>query len=158
MKNSLKTGFNFWATSWIITTLGLMVWLAFGSQSDVLVIWWILTIAIADSLSDALGIHISEESKNQSHKSIWLSTIATFLTKFIFTLSFIVPILFFSLKTAVIISTVWGLLLIFLISYKVAKDRKDNILHTTLEHIGITILVVVLTYFIGIWISKNFSA
>jgi VIT1/CCC1 family predicted Fe2+/Mn2+ transporter len=58
----------------------------------------------------------------------------------------------------VIISTAWGLLLIFLISYKVAKDRKDNILHTTLEHIGITILVVVLTYFIGIWISKKFSA
>ncbi len=157
MKNSLKTGFNFWATSWIITTLGLMVWLAFGSGSSVLVIGWVLTIAVADSLSDALGIHISEESKNQSHKAVWMSTIATFLTKFIFTMSFIIPVLFFSLRTAVIISIVWGLLLIFLLSYKVAKDRKDNILHTTLEHIGITILVIILTYFIGIWISKNFS-
>lgn len=157
MKNSLKTGFNFWATSWIITTLGLMVWLALGSGSSVLVIGWVLTIAVADSLSDALGIHISEESKNQSHKAVWMSTIATFLTKFIFTMSFIIPVLFFSLRTAVIISIVWGLLLIFLLSYKVAKDRKDNILHTTLEHIGITILVIILTYFIGIWISKNFS-
>lgn len=157
MKNSFKTGFNFWATSWIITTLGLMVWLAFGSGSSVLVIGWVLTIAVADSLSDALGIHISEESKNQSHKAVWMSTIATFLTKFIFTMSFIIPVLFFSLRTAVIISIVWGLLLIFLLSYKVAKDRKDNILHTTLEHIGITILVIILTYFIGIWISKNFS-
>lgn len=157
MKNSFKTGFNFWATSWIITTLGLMVWLALGSGSSVLVIGWVLTIAVADSLSDALGIHISEESKNQSHKAVWMSTIATFLTKFIFTMSFIIPVLFFSLRTAVIISIVWGLLLIFLLSYKVAKDRKDNILHTTLEHIGITILVIILTYFIGIWISKNFS-
>jgi VIT1/CCC1 family predicted Fe2+/Mn2+ transporter len=157
MKNSFKTGFNFWATSWIITTLGLMVWLALGSGSSVLVIGWVLTIAVADSLSDALGIHISEESKNQSHKAVWMSTIATFLTKFIFTMSFIIPVLFFSLRTAVIVSIVWGLLLIFLLSYKVAKDRKDNILHTTLEHIGITILVIILTYFIGIWISKNFS-
>jgi VIT1/CCC1 family predicted Fe2+/Mn2+ transporter len=72
-------------------------------------------------------------------------------------MSFIIPVLFFSLRTAVIVSIVWGLLLIFLLSYKVAKDRKDNILHTTLEHIGITILVIILTYFIGIWISKNFS-
>ena len=157
MKNSLKICFNFWATSWIITTLGLMVWLALGSGSSVLVIGWVLTIAVADSLSDALGIHISEESKHQSHKAVWMSTIATFLTKFIFTMSFIIPVLFFSLRTAVIISIVWGLLLIFLLSYKVAKDRKDNILHTTLEHIGITILVIILTYFIGIWISKNFS-
>ncbi|HPK28318.1 MAG TPA: hypothetical protein PKX34_03885 [Candidatus Absconditabacterales bacterium] len=157
MKNSLKTGFNFGATSGIITTLGLMVGLAFGSGSSVLVIGGVLTIAVADSLSDALGIHISEESKNQSHKAVWMSTIATFLTKFIFTMSFIIPVLFFSLRTAVIISIVWGLLLIFLLSYKVAKDRKDNILHTTLEHIGITILVIILTYFIGIWISKNFS-
>ncbi|HPC34434.1 MAG TPA: hypothetical protein PLP73_02135 [Candidatus Absconditabacterales bacterium] len=157
MKNSFKTGFNFGATSGIITTLGLMVGLALGSGSSVLVIGGVLTIAVADSLSDALGIHISEESKNQSHKAVWMSTIATFLTKFIFTMSFIIPVLFFSLRTAVIVSIVWGLLLIFLLSYKVAKDRKDNILHTTLEHIGITILVIILTYFIGIWISKNFS-
>ncbi len=156
MKNSIKTGLNFWATSGIITTLWLIIWLAFGSESRVLVIGWILTIAIADSLSDALWIHISEESKNKSHKSIWTATIVTFLAKFLFTISFIVPILIFSLYTAVLVSIVWWLIVIVLISYKIAKDRKENPFHTIFEHILITILVIVLTYFIWIWISKNF--
>jgi hypothetical protein len=40
----------------------------------------ILTIAIADAFSDALGIHLSEESeKIQSGKEIWESTASKFL-------------------------------------------------------------------------------
>lgn len=157
MRNAIKTGLNFWATSGIITTLGLIIWLAFGSESKIIVIWWILTIAIADSLSDALWIHISEESQNQSHKSIWVSTIVTFLAKFLFTLSFVVPVLLFSLHLAILVSIVWWFFVVTLISYKIAKDRKENPWHTIFEHILITILVIVLTYFIWIWISKNFS-
>ena len=64
MKDSLRTGISFGLTSGIITTLGLMVGLHSGTHSRVIVIGGILTIAIADAFSDALGIHISEESKN----------------------------------------------------------------------------------------------
>ena len=62
MKHSLKVGFSFGLTSGIITTLGLMVGLNYGTSSKLAVIGGILTIAIADASSDALGIHISEES------------------------------------------------------------------------------------------------
>ena len=65
MKHSIKTGFSFGLTSGIITTLGLMVGLQSGTHSQLAVIGGILTIAVADAFSDALGIHIAEESENK---------------------------------------------------------------------------------------------
>jgi VIT1/CCC1 family predicted Fe2+/Mn2+ transporter len=92
MKHSLKVGFSFGLTSGIITTLGLMIGLYSGTHSKLAVLGGILTIAIADALSDALGIHISEESENKhTTKEIWESTISTFFSKFIFALTFVIP-------------------------------------------------------------------
>ena len=65
MRHSLRVGFSFGITSGIITTLGLMVGLNSSTRSGLVVIGGILTIAIADAFSDALGIHISEESENR---------------------------------------------------------------------------------------------
>jgi hypothetical protein len=64
MKHSWKVGLSFGLTSGIITTLGLMVGLNSSTNSKLVVIGGIMTIAIADSPSDALGIHVSEESEN----------------------------------------------------------------------------------------------
>ena len=96
MKHALKFGFSFGVTSGIITTLGLMVGLYSSTNSKLAVTGGILTIALADALSDALGIHILEESENtHSTKQIWAATISTFLTKLIFALMFIVPVFIF---------------------------------------------------------------
>ena len=80
MKHSKKIGISFGLTSGLITTLGLMTGLYSGTNSKLVVIGGILTIAFADSLSDSLGIHISEESENKhTHKEIWESTFFTFI-------------------------------------------------------------------------------
>ena len=111
MRHSFKTGFSFGLTSGIITTLGLMIGLSSGTFSRVAVIGGILTIAIADAFSDALGIHISEESENKhTTKKIWEATVTAFLSKFIFALTFVVPILLFKLTTAILISVIWGII------------------------------------------------
>jgi len=84
MKDSLRTGISFGLTSAIITTLGLMVGLHSGTGSKMVVLGGVFTIAIADAFSDALGIHISEESENvHTVGQIWGATIATFLAKLI---------------------------------------------------------------------------
>lgn len=88
MKHSLKTGFSFGLTSGIITTLGLMVGLHSGTHSRLVVMGGILTIAIADAFSDALGIHISQEfQKKYSVKEIWEATLATLFSKLVFCLN-----------------------------------------------------------------------
>ena len=64
MNHSLKTGLAFGLTSGTITTIGLMVGLHSGTHSSLIVVGGILTIAVADAFSDALGIHIAEEAEN----------------------------------------------------------------------------------------------
>ncbi|MBT4651492.1 hypothetical protein HOC13_03115 [Candidatus Woesearchaeota archaeon] len=158
MKQSWTTGLSFGLTSGIITTLGLMVGLYSGTHSRLAVIGGILTIAIADAFSDALGIHISEESqKGQRHKAVWEATVATFFSKFLFALTFVVPVLLLELKTAIYIGVVWGLVALGGLNYFIAKIRNKNPWMVVGEHLLIAILVVIVTYFAGIWIGAVFG-
>ena len=158
MKHSLKVGFSFGITSGIITTLGLMVGLHSGTHLKAVVIGGVLTIAIADAFSDALGIHISEEFENKhTAKQIWAATIATFLSKFIFALTFIIPLLLFELPTAIRISIIWGLSILCLLSYRIALEQKVSPWKVIAEHLVIASIVIILTHYLGDWIALRFS-
>lgn len=149
MKKSLNVGFSFGLTSGIITTLGLLIGLNYGTHSKLAVLGGIFTIAVADALSDALGIHISQESQKIRAKEIWESTFATLISKFIFAMSFIVPVLIFTLPTAVAVSIVYGLILLSILSYYVAKRENKKPSNVIMEHLIIAVLVIILTYIIG---------
>lgn len=155
MNHSIKKGFSFGLTSGVITTLGLMVGLHSSTHSSIVVIGGILVIAIADALSDAVGIHISEESENQhTTKEIWEATLLTFSSKFIFALTFIIPVLLLPLNTAIIISIIWGLSLIITFSFYLARQQKTKASHVVSEHLLIAILVIIITHYVGDWIAR----
>lgn len=149
MNLSILKGLGFGITSGTVTTLGLMVGLHSGTHSKAVIISGVLVIAIADAFSDALGIHISEESGNHDNKHVWSSTIATFLSKFVFALTFLVPIFLFPLSGAIIASIIWGLTLITLFSYYIAKLQQKRALEIIAEHLFITILVIIITHYVG---------
>lgn len=154
MKDSIKTGFSFGLTSGVITTLGLMIGLYAATDSTMVVIGGILTIAIADALSDAFGIHISEESENKHFsREIWESTISTFLFKFITGLTFIVPVLLFKLSTAIIVNIAWGLFLLSILSFYIAKSQQVKSWKIIIEHLFMALIVIFITYYVGEWIS-----
>lgn len=154
MRTSWKTGLSFGLTSGVITTLGLMVGLHSGTHSRAVVIGGILTIAIADAMSDALGIHISEESKNSGPTvQIWEATIATFLAKFVIALTFVVPVLMVPLDTAVIVSILWGLILLAALSFFVARTQAIAPWKVIGEHLMIALCVVALAHAVGDWVQ-----
>ncbi len=154
MRHSLKVGFSFGLTSGIITTLGLMVGIYAGTHSKLGVIGGVLTIAIADAFSDALGIHISEETENKhSTVEIWEATLATFLSKFIFALTFIVPVLLLKLPTAILVSALWGLSALSLLSFFIAREQKVNPWKVIAEHMVIALTVIAITKYVGDFIS-----
>lgn len=158
MKHSSKIGFRFGLTSGIITTLGLMVGLHSGTHLKLAVIGGILTIAIADAFSDALGIHISEESENKHiAKEIWQSTIATFATKFVFALTFMIPVLLLELSTAIAVSVIWGLSVLCILSFGLAREQKAKPWKVIGEHLAIALVVIVITHYVGDWIGSTFS-
>jgi VIT1/CCC1 family predicted Fe2+/Mn2+ transporter len=153
MKASWETGISFGLTSGVITTLGLMVGLHSGTHSRVIVIGGILTIAIADAMSDALGIHVSEESKNSGPAShIWEATLATFVAKFVVSATFVIPVIFLPLDQAIVISVVWGLLLLTALSGYVARMQAIAPWKVIGEHLLIALSVLAMTYVVGDWV------
>jgi VIT1/CCC1 family predicted Fe2+/Mn2+ transporter len=155
MKDSLRTGISFGMTSAVITTLGLMAGLHSGTHSKTVVLAGILTIAIADAFSDALGIHVAEEAENKhTIKQIWAATISTFLAKFLFAMTFLVPVILFTLSTAVVISLIWGLSILALLSYIIAKTQSEPPWKIVGEHLMIAVVVIGITHWVGDWIGK----
>ena len=135
-----------------------MIGLYSGTHSKLAVLGGILTIAIADAISDALGIHISEESENKhTAKEIWESTISTFFSKFIFASRFIIPVLLLELSTAIVVSIIWGLSLLGILSFSIAKKQKGKPWKAVAEHLIIAVVVIVATYYVGDWIGATFG-
>jgi VIT1/CCC1 family predicted Fe2+/Mn2+ transporter len=154
MKASWKTGLSFGLTSGVITTLGLMVGLHSGTHSRAIVIGGILTIAIADAMSDALGIHVSEESKNSGPTiQVWEATMATFLAKFVIAMTFVVPVMIRPIDQAIVISVIWGLLLLAGLSFFVARAQAISPWKVIGEHILIALCVVGITHAVGDWVQ-----
>ncbi len=158
LKQSWITGLSFGLTSGVITTLGLMVGLHSGTHSTLAVAGGVVTIAVADAFSDALGIHVSEESKAGHHVvAIWEATIATLITKMAVALTFLLPVFVFTLNTAIVVAVVWGLLLLTALSWRLARHRGAPALPVVGEHLLIAGIVIVATHFIGDWVAVSFA-
>ena len=153
--HQIFTGLSFGLTSAIISSLGIIVGLYSATSLKTAVIAGIIILAITDGLADAMGIHLSEESENKhSSREIWLSAFFTFLGICIFTLSFLIPILLFPFPLFVWISIFWGLSLLSLLSFYLAKNQKKNVFKIIFEHNLIAILVIIVTYWFGNLIAR----
>ena len=154
MKRSIKKGFGFGLTSGVITTLGMMVGLNASTHSKLAIIGGIIAIAIADAFSDAMGIHIAEESENRhSTREIWEATLSTWTSKFLFALTFVVPVLVFKLDAAIAVSVIWGLSLIIIFSYHMATQQAVKPYKVVLEHVAIVVMVIIITHYVGKWVA-----
>ena len=130
--------------------MGLIVGLHAGTHSKLAVMAGIVVLAIADALSDAMGIHVSEEVEMEhTTKELWGTAFFTFASKLAFTLAFIIPIALLELSTAILVSVFWGLSIIIVFSFHMARSQKQNPRKVIAEHVLISVLVVLLTHYIG---------
>lgn len=158
MKEAIKKGIGFGVTSGIITTVGLMVGLNSGTNSKLAVIGGVLTIAIADSLSDALGMRALEEtSRRNKETAIFQASFFTFITKLLIALSFLVALISFDLSLAIKINIVWAIFLLIIFNYILAKIRKEDPKRRIISHLIVAILVIISTYFVGKLIALYFQ-
>lgn len=157
LKPSFWSGISFGLTSGVITTLGLMVGLEASTSSKLAVVGGILTIAIADAFSDAMGMHVSKEAGGSSSSEVWETTFATFFAKFFCAITFVVPVLFFPVEVAIWVAAGWGMLLLALFSLKIAHDQKESPWHIIGEHVSIALLVIFLAHQVGHLINSYFA-
>jgi VIT1/CCC1 family predicted Fe2+/Mn2+ transporter len=151
------TRFSFGATAAIITNLALVVGLRTGEHAKISIIGGMLIIALADNVSDSLGIHIYQESECLAQKEVWISTFSNFMSRLLVSLTFISLVLFLPLQLAVVISLAWGLLLLSFISYRIARERKLSPYTAMLEHLIIAVSVIFLSGLFGQLIISRFK-
>jgi VIT1/CCC1 family predicted Fe2+/Mn2+ transporter len=76
-----------------------------------------------------------------------------FLSKFVFALTFIMPILLFEFLTAIVVSVIWGLSLLSIFSLYIARERRVKPWKVIMEHLLVALVVIVITHYVGDWIS-----
>ena len=158
MKSVLWKGVGFGLTSGVITTLGMIIGLHSGTRLKLAVEVGIIVLAIADALSDAMGIHVSEEAEMEhTTKELWQTSFFTFISKLLITLTFVIPMIFLDFSTAMLTSVSWGLFLITVFSFYMARSQKQNPYKVIAEHVFIAVLVILLAHYLGDVIYEIFA-
>jgi VIT1/CCC1 family predicted Fe2+/Mn2+ transporter len=160
LKNTARptqTRFSFGTTSAIITNLGIITGLNTLAHPKLSIIGALLVIALADNMSDTFGIHIYQESEDLSKKEVWLSTLTNFFARLFVSSTFIVLIILLPIKLAAVCSVIWGLLILTVMTYAIARQRKMSPYSAILVHTIVAVLVVAASNFIGAFLIARFQ-
>jgi vacuolar iron transporter family protein len=152
---SQRAGIGFGLISGVGTALGLVVGLHSSTEDRRSIIGALLILSMTNSVHDAHGVEISRYFENQmdiaeSRRLAWL----TFVSEFLITLSFILPLIVFELHTAVMINVLWGLSVIAILGYLIAAERKQNPIHVMMSQTGELILMLLFSHYIGVIVNR----
>jgi len=71
------------------------------------------------------------------------------MAKFMFAMTFVVPVFFLPLLTAIVVCLAWGLSVLMVLSYFIAKSRGERPWKAVGEHVLIAVVVIVITHWVG---------
>ncbi|MGA2447640.1 MAG: hypothetical protein ABTD50_03065 [Polyangiaceae bacterium] len=151
------TKFSMGVTAASITSMGLIAGLQQGDSSKTGVVTGLLVVAVADNVSDSLGIHIYKESEGVSRQETMLTTLGNFAARLVLALTFVAIVLLLSSRTAFIVASVWGLSLLAILSYLIAKKRKASTLEEVALHLVIALVVIAGCRLLGNFIVRLMS-
>ena len=149
--------YSFGITSAIMTSLAVIIGLSWATN-NLTIIATLLIIAIADNVSDSFGMHVYQESKNISSKEVKKTTTNNFIARILTTLVFILFVIILSTNLAVIISTIFGLTVLVIISYFISLNRNINPYYMTSRHLALAIILMVSSFVLRYVILTIFSS
>jgi len=159
MNSSLRQGIFFGANSGVLTTTGLITCLVQTNITKNYLIISIMSLAIADSISEAYGMYISKKAKDiedDSQNPIY-ALVGLLIMKFVVVVSFLIPLIFSNdLKyfKNLYWTIGWGLFLILIIDYNISTLREESFLSYIIPHTLILFMIVYLTQLFGKRINK----
>lgn len=148
----------FGSSAAIITDVSIIVGLGSAKAGKGPILAGLLTIAIADNISDSLGIHLYKESEGYGAKLSLLSTMLNFLSRLLISCTFVAIVLVFPMAHAVFIGLTWGLLLIVAISCLLSRNNNANPVTEIIKHVLTAVVVIVLSRYLGHIIAAHFLA
>lgn len=150
------SNYIFGSAAAIITNVSLIVGMGSAQAGKGPIIGALLTIAIADNISDSLGIHLYKESEGYGGKLSLLATALSFAARLVVSLSFIAIVLALPISTAIPIAIIWGLLLLTVLSYLINRSRNLSSVMEIAKHLFVALIVIWLSRYAGYLIAKHF--
>ena len=143
---------SFGGTAAIVTSMALITGLdAVGTAKSTL-ISALLIAALADNLTDSLSIHIYQESVRLDEREAFIGTLTNFITRLLGSLSFVFIVAVFRPDVVVLVAVVWGMLLLGVLTYLLARERNVGILSEVIKHLVVAAAAIitskVIAYFI----------
>jgi len=138
--------FSFGATSAVITGLAVIIGLSRSANPVIGITTALVVIAIADNISDSFGIHIHQEAQKESVKEVRKTTLTNFVTRVAVVSIFVLLVILLPVKAAIALSIFFGMAVISIISYLIAKERKAKPHRIVFQHLLITALVIIGSY------------
>jgi len=149
--------FAYGASSAIMTGLAIIIGLSTTINAVFNIVTALLIIAVADNFSDAFGIHLQEESQQVSPKEVTMTTTYNFLARLITTTILILFIILLPMTIAIILSVIYGLIIMILLSYHIAKVQKVNPYKSAFRHVMLAIAIMVASFIFRELITKYAS-
>jgi VIT1/CCC1 family predicted Fe2+/Mn2+ transporter len=140
---------SFGSPSAIVTSMALIAGLDAATSAKTTVLASLLIIGLADNLTDSLSVHIYQESERLAGARAFRTTVANFVARFTVSLSFIALFLALPTGTAVAVCLVWGVFLLSLLSYLLAKEREVSAVLEIVKHVGVATAVIAMSGAIG---------
>jgi vacuolar iron transporter family protein len=148
----------FGSSAAIITDVSLIVGLGSARAGKGPILAGLLTIAVADNISDSLGIHLYKESEGYDQKLSLLSTALNFLSRLLISFTFVAIVLWLPMAQVLYVGLIWGLVLVVFISYLISRSNKDNPIKEMLLHVLIACVAIALSRWVGHEIAVYFRA
>jgi len=144
--------FSFGGTAAIVAGVALIVGLDAAALPKAAIVSSLLIVALADNLTDSLSIHVYQESERLDPRKAFLATITNFTARLLVSLSFVLLVLLLPTRAAVLAALAWGLLLLGLLSWIIARQRRVRPIPEIAKHLAVAAIVIFVAEAIGEWI------
>jgi len=139
----------------VITSASLIVGLASARAGKGPILGGLLTFALADNISDSLGIRLYKESEGCGERRSRLATALNFLSRLLVSFSFAAIVLLLPAAQATIVGIAWAFVLLALISYSIARSTRDEPVTVIIRHGLIAVIALGLSQCVGYLIAGH---
>ena len=146
---------SFGGTAAIVTSMALIAGLEAANAGRASVISALLIAAVADNLTDSLSVHMYQESERFERKDAFVGTLTNFTTRLVVCLSFVIIVVLIPSRMAMVAGMAWGLSLLAILTYILARQRQVSILSEVTKHLGVALLVIAVSRVVGQWIARH---
>jgi len=148
---------SYGGTAAVVTSTALISGLSAADTARPIIVSALLIAAFADNLTDALSVHVFQESEQHDPKDAFTGTVTNFLARLLLCITFVPLVALLPLEHVVEGAVVWGALLLAVLTHLVARERKIDPVPEVVKHLLVASAVIVASMLIGRWIGVAFG-